>query len=304
MLDIVLVNWNSGTLLRQCLQSVFEGARESSVHVQCIVIDNRSNDDSVHNLQHDFPEIKVIMNEQNLGFGVACNQGAALGTGEHILFLNPDTTVSAASLATPLAFLKDPLNEKYGVVGIKTVNDAGQTVRTCTREPKLAHFLFRSLGLSQLAPAIFPSHFMDNFDHESSKDVDHVIGAFYMIRRTTFAAVEGFDPRFFVYMEDVDLSTRIRALGLSVRYMVESQIHHVGGGSSRNIRALRMYYSWRSHYLYARKHFGNRSASIYAFVSSLIEPAIRMLQSCAMMRIFELHEIWRAQRLYIGFLCD
>jgi N-acetylglucosaminyl-diphospho-decaprenol L-rhamnosyltransferase len=302
MLDIVMVNWNSGFLLRQCLRSVYEANSRLQAHISCFVVDNHSSDQSADQLEIDFPGLKVLRNQENVGFGRACNQGAALGTGEFILFLNPDTKVSPEALSKPISFLRAACNDSFGVVGVKTVDDSGRAVRTCTRRPRLRHFLYRSCGLTQLAPRLFRSHFMDDWDHETSADVDHVIGAFYLVRRQIFEQLGGFDQRFFVYMEDLDLSTRIREQGYQIRYMAECPIFHVGGGTSRNIKALRQFYSWRSHYLYAQKHFGQRAAVSYGLISGLVEPWLRVLQSCLRMRTSEVREVLAAQKLYLGYL--
>ena len=139
----------------------------------------------------DRPEAAV-----GVGFGPACNQGARAGQADFILFLNPDTVLHDDTLIGAVAALE--ADSRNAVVGIRLQEPSGTTQRSCARFPTLTSLLMRSTGLDRmpgLAPFGYP---MREWDHAESRDVDHVIGAFYLVRRDVFEQVQGFDERFFV----------------------------------------------------------------------------------------------------------
>jgi GT2 family glycosyltransferase len=135
---------------------------------------------------------------------------------------------------------------------------------------------------------------MDDWSHDSDADVDHVIGAFYAMRRDLFMALGGFDERFFVYLEDLDLSLRVREAGLRVRFLASPPSFHVGGGVSRQIKATRLFYATRSRILYAYKHFGKTLAHLHLALSLVVEPITRSIHALARLSPSALAETCRA----------
>jgi GT2 family glycosyltransferase len=271
-LDIVIVNWNSGDMLSRCLTSV---SRLDCVGFQLervIVVDNASADDSAdvdRSLVTD-----LVRNTDNRGFGRACNQGAALGHADLVLFLNPDVTLEADSLTNPVRRLAD--DPTLDVVGIELIDDEGNVHRSCCRIPTLGSLLVHSLGIDRIGAFARFGYAMHEWSHEESRFVDHVIGAFYLIRRSTFDALKGFDERFFVYLEDLDLSKRVKDRGGRCLYLADVSAQHVGGGTTRPIKAVRLSYSLRSRLQYAAKHHGAIGATLVGIVTLLIEPLIRL----------------------------
>jgi GT2 family glycosyltransferase len=139
-----------------------------------------------------------------------------------------------------------------------------------------------------LAPRFLPDHFLREWDHLDSRRVDHVIGAFLLMRGGLFRELGGFDERFFVYLEDLDLSVRINRLGKKVWYLADCSAHHVGGGCSRNIKATRLFYSLCSHLIYARKHFRPLTGFLpVLLVTVLAEPLVRLLWAVARLNVAE-----------------
>ena len=250
--DIVIVNWNSGALLEACLRSI--AAADISSISQVIVVDNGSIDGSADVHFAELPLV-VVKTGKNLGFGKACNLGAEHGRAEYILFLNPDTEVFGTTVSEALKSFNGPEMQRVGVVGIKMVNRVGQTQVQCARFPSWSTFVSESSGLAHLFPRFFRSTIMAEFDHETTRDVDHVIGAFYLVRRHTFEQVGRFDERFFVYFEDLDLSRRINDQGWRIRYLSEPVIYHRQGGTSEQIKARRLTYVLEGRFIYAQKHF-------------------------------------------------
>jgi GT2 family glycosyltransferase len=116
---------------------------------------------------------------------------------------------------------------------------------------------------------------MSDWAHDETRIVDHVIGAFYLIRRDVFERLGGFDERFFVYLEDLDLSMRIGAAGGKCLYAADATAHHAGGGTTRSIKATRLFYSVRSRLQFAEKHLGAASNGVVWAAALTIEPLLR-----------------------------
>jgi len=136
-----------------------------------------------------------------------------------------------------------------------------------------------SLGLNRVLPRFCPAYQLTDWPHSDSRQVDHVIGAFYLVRRGLFELLGGFDERFFVYLEDLDFSLRASKAGFSSYYLAEARAFHKGGGTSDQIRATRLFYSHRSRLLYAFKHFNLFSAIVLLVCTTAIEPFPRMLRA-------------------------
>jgi N-acetylglucosaminyl-diphospho-decaprenol L-rhamnosyltransferase len=275
-LDIVIVNWNAGQQLKDCCDSIVMAS--ASVNLgKVVIVDNASSDDALSLVSGNTLPLEIIRNDRNRGFAAACNQGAAAGTSEYILFLNPDTRLEPESLSRPVGFLSSPEAQKYAVCGVQLVEANGLIQRTCARFPTPAMLFRNGLGLDKMLPRIFPSHFMTEWEHHHSADVDHVIGAFYLIRRGVFETMRGFDERFFVYLEDLDLSRRAARAGWKCRYCSEARAYHKGGGTSESVMARRLFYSVRSRILYGYKHFGRTTGSLLLLAAISIELPVRML---------------------------
>lgn len=276
-LDIVIVNWNSGEQLRQCLASIEAADRDGFVLSRVCVVDNASQDDSLNEIERYKLPIQIIHNDQNKGFGAACNQAATGNLADYLLFLNPDIKLFENSLQRPLAFMEKTENKEAGIVGIQLVDDSGHVTRNCARFPTPAHFLAKMFGLDRLLPRYFPSYFMKEWDHSETRIVDHVMGAFFLVRRSVFESLGGFDERFFVYLEDLDFSCRAYQAGWKSVYLAPAQAYHAGGGVSRQIAARRLFYSLRSRILYGYTHFGLLPATLVMLGAVFIEPFSRLV---------------------------
>jgi GT2 family glycosyltransferase len=294
-LAVIIVNWNAGDQLRACLQALVD-ARQQRFHLaQVVVVDNASQDDSLANLPADRLPLRVIRNPDNRGFGVACNQGAAEAPTDYLLFLNPDTRIEADALDHAVAHLESPAGAAAGVCGARLLGDQGQTHRHCARQVTAARMWANLLGVDRLTPWT-SGYLLRRWDHGHSQPVNHVMGAFYLIRRDLFAALGGFDPRFFVYLEDLDLSERVRRAGWRIDYCAAVRVYHKGGGTSEQIKARRLYYSLDSRLRYARKHFTPISAAGIWIGTLFIEPPLRLGQALARGSFAQVHEVLAAYR--------
>ena len=274
-IHVVIVNWNSGAQLGECLQSLAAVAGDE-VNARVTVVDNASTDASCERLEA-FPSLALIRNPDNRGFAAACNQGAAGADADFLLFLNPDTRLMAGSLERPVRYLQSPHHEAVGIVGIQLVDSEGHVARNTARNPTPWSMIGNSIGLDRLMPSIFPPHFVTDWAHDDTRVVDQVMGAFLLVRRAVFEALGGFDERFFVYYEDLDLAARARARGWSSVYLATAQAFHRGQGTTRGATEQRTFYFCRSRLMFALKHFS--AAGAYAVIGAtlMLEPIARIL---------------------------
>jgi len=281
-MDIIIVNWNSGGQLRDCLESVTNAANQDTFKLnRVVVVDNASWDGSADKLEDLRLPLSLIRNTKNRGFASACNQGVKGSEADYLLFLNPDTYLDGGLFAKPLIFMEKSFSQEIGIVGIQLLDDNNKIARTCARFPTPARFFSKMLGLDRLFPHAFPSHFMSEWDHQESREVDHVMGAFFLIRRFVFEELGGFDERFFVYLEDLDFSFRARQAGWRSFYLADAKAHHKGGGTSEKAKAMRLFYSLQSRIFYSYKHFGWWSATSLTLGTLLIEPLARFTLSAS-----------------------
>ncbi|KTG16321.1 MULTISPECIES: glycosyltransferase family 2 protein [unclassified Guyparkeria] len=300
-IDIVIVNWNSGDQLRNCLKSLSRFVGTLSVRV--VVVDNASTDGSADPLPHvsDRP-VTLIRNEMNVGFGRACNQGAMASEGDLILFLNPDAEVFDGTLERVADEMLASENGRIGILGVQLMNPDGKVERSCSRAPTLGRLAAQAIGLTKLPGLRGTGMKMLDWDHQSSRDVEQVIGAFFVVRRSVFDALDGFDERFFVYFEEVDLSYRARLAGWRVRYLAEARAFHAGGGTSGQIKARRLYYSLRSRLLYGFKHFPAGRAWLLVGVTLFVEPLSRSVFCLARGDVGGVANTMGGYRLLLGSL--
>lgn len=309
MLDIVLVNWNSGRQLLNAVASIID--HHAGLVGKVIVVDNNSTDESLEILNQELATVpfclQFVKNSLNKGFGAACNQGAQLCGSEYLLFLNPDAKLFAGSLAAPLAYIKRPENADVGICGVQLVDERQEVARSCARFPGAAAFAAEAVGLCKFPGLRSLGHHMGEWRHSTTRAVDHVIGAFYLIRRPLFESLNGFDERFFVYLEDLDLSLRARQVGWRCVYYAGAQAFHAGGGTSRQIKASRLFYALRSRVLYGFKHFSPPQAWTVLGVTLLLEPISRFFFSLLRGRLSDARDtlrgyamLWRALPAILG----
>lgn len=263
--QIIVVNWNSGDYLRRCIGSIAEFG--AAVTDRVVVVDNGSVDGSA-DIAGDGMDLEIRRTGANLGFGRACNLGAEGATAPYLLFLNPDAALHAGTLQGAIAYLESADGADAAVCGVRLIGDDGQVQHHTTSLPT-ARTIFTHAQLRT------------HFDHLTSRDVDHVIGAFYLIRRPVFESLGGFDERFFVYLEDVDLSLRVHRAGWKIHYLASAVGFHRGGGTSENVKATRLFYAMRSRLFYATKHFRWYEVAMIVGVTFLVEPLLRLARALA-----------------------
>jgi N-acetylglucosaminyl-diphospho-decaprenol L-rhamnosyltransferase len=302
--DIVVVSWNSEASLYRCLASI-QGGGAGGVRIANFIIVDNASDFAASDLTDlpaiDFPA-QVVTKTTNAGFAAACNEGAKLGHAEYILFLNPDVEISPGALAASVQRLQADEAGTIGVVGVGLTDRSGRRYRSCARFPTPGRMLGHALGLDMIVPWLVKPHFLSRSEHLSTRTVDQVMGAFWLMRRRDLERVGGWDARFFLYMEDVDLALRLRGQGQTSLYLHEITVFHEGGGSTGQIKDVRLYYLLRSRIIYARKHFGPVGRLTAQVAMLAVEPMVRLVRALALGRLSEAGECLRVTRwLWLTF---
>lgn len=297
MIDIVIVNWNAGRLLEQCLQSIslHSGGLVSSL----VVVDNGSTDGS-DKIADEYQGLTLIRAGENLGFGKGCNRGVQEGSADLVLFLNPDARLLPGTLDFCVKFMSSEDNQAVGICGAQLLDDDMNITRSCSRFPSVLNLIARASGIDRLRPEWGPR--MSEWDHRESREVDQVMGAFFMIRRSLFEQLNGFDERFFVYFEEVDLSRRCSDLGWKTWFLAQAKSVHIGGGTSEKVKARRLFYSLRSRLQYAMKHFSMVGTLLVFGSTVFVEPIARVVQMLARRRVGEVVQISKAYAILIRWL--
>lgn len=252
-LSAIVVSHNSEAFLGYCLsslQSAFDG-----FDGEIIVVDNASKINPSHLMREKYPNVRWQENDQNLGFGKACNQGADLAKYSHLLFVNPDTLIPSGSLR---AFLQNmSTHTNLGLCGCKILNPDGSLQRAARRSfPTPIAAIGHLLRVDSLWPEsrIFGQYNMTYIDDSTTIKVDAVSGSFFCVGRDVYESVNGFDEDFFLYGEDLDLSFRVQAAGFVNSYFPQTHVVHVKGHSSKSKPWFSYFHFYLAMLVFVRKH--------------------------------------------------
>jgi N-acetylglucosaminyl-diphospho-decaprenol L-rhamnosyltransferase len=256
-LSVVVVNYNTRHLLPEMMAAL--AAAADGLSLQVIVIDNASRDGSADYIRQTWPHVELLANAANVGFGRANNQALPLIRAANVLLLNTDAFVRSDSLRAALGVLAD--QPECGIVGVRLIGRDGSVQPSCRYFPTAWNLLLVSTGLAKLFPGV---RLVDDahWNDREPAECDWVPGAFLLIRKALIDRVGLFDPRFFLYYEEVDLCRVVKAAGWTVRYCPDTDVVHIGGESARSdgnlsaagrqLPALQA----ESELLYFRKHYG------------------------------------------------
>jgi len=269
-LSVVIVNYNTAHLLEPMFDALHAAAR--GIPMQVIVVDNASRDDSVALIRQRHPDVELIANAANVGFGRANNQAIPLVRGEHVLLLNTDAFVSPDTLAKTLAWLR--AHPRCGVLGVRLVGRDGEQQPACRWFPTPGNTFLARTGLARFFPWV---RGIDDprWDPAVSQDCDWVPGCYYLMPRAVLNEVGLFDPRYFLYFEEVDHCKRVKQAGWTVRYFADTTVVHLGGESAkttgeitesgRQISALQI----ESELLFFRKHHGRVGLAVSVALTAI-----------------------------------
>lgn len=235
MLRIVIVSWNVKDLVTRCIESIV--AMSSDVDYDIVVVDNASKDGTQQILQDvvkKYAYIQAILNPTNRGFAAACNQGINVqGTmrnersPNYYLLLNPDTEMSSDVLKRMVAWMNN--HPKAGIAGCMLKNPNGTIQPSIRRFPTLFSQLLIAIKVHHLTKNLVVLHhyFWSDFDYSQEREVDQVMGAFFMVRRSCWDELQGLDERFFIWFEEVDFCLRAMHAGWQVWYVpISGVVHH------------------------------------------------------------------------------
>lgn len=225
-LSIVIVNWNTRALLRDCLASVSEGL--GPLQVEVLVVDNASEDGSADLVRRDFPEVTLIENAENLGFAAGNNVALRSATGRYVMLLNTDTLVHGSVLPEAVAWLD--AHPQVGVMGPRVLNDDGTVQPSCSAFPSLRFLAMQTLGLTRIAR--WDSYRMTGWDRTSEREVEVISGAAMFVRRSAMEQVGLLDEAFFFYGEETDWCLRFARAGWQLVFAPIPEITHFGNGSA------------------------------------------------------------------------
>lgn len=301
-IDAVIVNWNTGELLRDALSSLAGSGRQGLGRVGAVVVDNASSDDSLSGAEDAGLPVRVIRNAENRGFAAACNQGAAESSADYLLFLNPDVTLMEDTLSRVVEFMESDRGAGIGIAGVRLEDGNGDFIHSCAHFPTLGVRFAEMSGLGFVAPEHVRWGPMHESECREDREVDHVAGAFFFMRGDVFRSVGGFDERFFVYNEECDLALRANQAGWPSYYLAGVRARHLGNRSTDQVKPQRLFYLLRSRAQYFDKHFPRPVAAAHAALSCVLEPVTRLLHSLIPSTSSGPADIIGAFRRYYGFL--
>lgn len=264
-LSIIIVNWNTKDLLSQCIESIKTHSKRISFEI--IVVDNFSSDGSPEMVERKFPEVILIKNKENEGFGKANNQGLSTARGKYILFLNSDVVVNENCLDEMFDFMETNLD--VGASSCKLTFPDGGLQHSCRKFPSFKTFLPMLIGLRSFFPnmKIFRDYLMLDWDHSDVKEVDQIMGSFMFVRKDVLNQIGFFDERYWMYFEEVDLCLRIKKASWKiVHYPYVSAVHFLSKSSEQWGEIKKMNEFHRSLLKYFKK---NRRFYEYFILSAL-----------------------------------
>lgn len=259
-LSILIVSWNVRDLLAACLDSIAackDGFPDPAraINIEVIVVDSASSDGSAATIRERFPWVRLLAQDENIGFTRGNNLALAAAQGRYLMLLNPDTVVHGDALTVLTAYLD--AHPEVGIAGPRVLNDDGTTQSTRRRFPTRLTALFESTWLQGYAPCRVLDHFyVTDQPDDGTFDVDWVQGCALMIRRDVYAQIGPLDEGYVMFSEELDWCKRAKLAGWRVVYVGSAQITHYGGKSTEQAQARKHIYFQQSKLRYFRKFHG------------------------------------------------
>ena len=261
-LTIVIVNYKVKEYVSNLLSSIRKA--QGDLAIQVFVVDNDSGDGSIDYLRNRHPDVSYIQNHENVGFGKANNQAIQKARGTYTLIINPDTLVSEDTFSTLIAHMEaDPT---CGAVGCKILNPDGTYAPESKRSvPTIWAALTKLLGLHAIFPKskLFGKYYMSWLKEDETAQVPVLSGSFMLWRTHLLQSLGGFDERFFMYGEDIDLCYRVQSTDYHIDYMPDTSIIHYKGESTKkgDLRYIRIFNE--AMYLFFDKHHSSKYSALF-----------------------------------------
>jgi len=231
--SIIIVAWNVRKFLYDCLKSVYD--QTSGIEFEVIYVDNASEDGSVEMVRKEFPQVRIIENEENKGFITANNQGIEIAQGRYILLLNSDTVVLDNAIAKTVAFAD--AHAEAAVVGCKVLNPSRTLQRNCFMYPSILNLFLYATFLYKIFPKskFFGRERMTWWDFGDVREVETICGCFSLVRKKAIEQVGLMDPMYFVYGDDPDWCYRFKEAAWKIMFTPVPEIIHYGGQTTRQL---------------------------------------------------------------------
>lgn len=263
--SVIIVSYRVKYYIEQCLHSVLRSVPDA----QILVVDNKSDDGSVEYLRERFPQIEVIANDYNAGFGKANNIALEKAQGRYVLFLNPDTVVAERTIPGCIDYLD--ANPQVGAVGVRMQYGDGRFALESRRSlPTPSVSFWHMTGLGRLFPRskVFAKYHLTYLDNSQVCQIDVASGAYMFVRKEALDKTGGFDESFFMYGEDIDLSYRILQEGYKNCYLPLPIVHYKGESTNKtSYRYAQVFYD--AMIIFFNKHF-HRYSPVFAFIVKVV----------------------------------
>jgi GT2 family glycosyltransferase len=255
-LSIVIICWNDLSDIGKCLESVYR--ETSAIEFEVIVTDNASTDGSVPYVRSHFPQVRLVENQSNRGYGAGNNAGFRAALGEYVLILNPDTIIRGRAIEKLLAYAES--HPEAGAFGCRVLNPDGSFQQAAYPIPTVRSFLMAALYLRWLGrwSDFFVSDTYVGWKGTAEREIGFQTGCCLLIRNHWLKSLGGFDEHFFHQFEDMDLCLRLWKAGSSIRYFPDAEIVHVGGRNRGRYPLRVVLETHRSRYRFFWKHYGRR----------------------------------------------
>jgi GT2 family glycosyltransferase len=269
VVSVIIVSYNTRDLTLDCLRTVTKELDREKIEV--FVVDNASQDDSVAAIRAEFPDVKLIANERNVGFGTANNQAMQTACGRTFLLLNSDAFPKPGAVSVLISYLDS--HPEVAAVGPRLLNADGTLQRSCFRLPSPGRAWLENLWLADLLYRHPTLGEYRRWPHDVARNVDFVSGACMLIRREVWDRIGGFDEDFFLYAEETDWQRRMRDAGWQIAFTPAAEVVHLGGESGKGdrVRISRLFFDGLDRYV--RKHHG---------VIGLVSMRLAMLVGCSL----------------------
>ena len=262
-LSIIIVNYNTFKLTKETIDSCL--AEPTHYTYEIFLVDNKSTDDSLEKLEEYFKDeisrgiIKVIANESNDGFAKANNLAIEEAEGEYILLLNSDTLIKESTIDKCMDYITAGIHADVGALGCKVSLSDGSLDKACKRSfPNPVNSFYKLFHVKTKSGK--DDYNLDNLDDDGVYEIDCLVGAFMLVRKTTIDDVGLLDDAFFMYGEDIDWCYRIKQAGWKIVYFGQAEIIHYKGASSENEKTKKrnpklIYEFYRAMYVFYKKHY-------------------------------------------------
>jgi N-acetylglucosaminyl-diphospho-decaprenol L-rhamnosyltransferase len=299
--SVLIISYNTRDLTLACIQSVIDQTKLVSYEI--IVVDNQSKDDSAAAIAEKYPQVKLIVPEQNLGFAGGNNLAATQAQGDYLLLLNPDTVILDGAVDKVVAFAR--AHPEAGAVGGRTYfGDMTLNPNSCHGAPTPWSLLCMGTGLSSLfrRSSLFDPESLGKWERNTVREVDAITGCFLLIGRPLWTKLGGFDLDFFMYSEDTDLSLRVWREGRSCLICPEARLIHYGGQSDK-VRPDKMVRLFRAKSQLFYKHwpkifrkYGVAMLAMWAGTRTLALWVLQLAKPAKRESFRSWAEIWRRRR--------